>query len=446
MKELFKEFASTSEADWLKKIEVDLKGKSLDVLKSKPEPDLEIIAYHHADSAVYLPENAAIRNLSRNANQWGIRQEFNDNKENNNDILEALNDGVTSIGLSINDPVSFKSFTKDVQFQYISSDIKYSSLEVALKTQVPSQSTLNFDSIALNAEKGSSDIEMASFLEFYKSKPTHKSIWVSGNLYGEAGASTIQELAFTVGHLNEYIQLLFDQNYSLAEINDKITVSLSVNENYFVNIAKFRAIHALISLLFEGYDPKYKAKNATIYGKTNLRHHAKNDKNNNPLRETTQAMSAIIGGCDTLTVAYPSFGTENEINRFRRIAKNIQLILKEESYFDKVVDPSGGAYYIESITNQLIEKAWAIFLEVEHKGGIVKSIESNDIQTRIGENKNQLIADLNLNQRTFLGVNKHANAMEDWVNLNPPKMEEPTAFVALAPFYLEDHFTKTNLR
>ena len=443
MNNIFDEFESTNYSDWIKKIEIDLKGKPFDVLASNPEPDLEIVAYHHSDNAPEENGNTTSRNLSRSNNNWKIRQHFEGKTTQNKNLLAALNDGVNAIGISIDTTTDYTSLTKGILFDHIHSDIAFSELETAIAFKSEPQSILNFDVIGLNALEGKSTISLENHYEFFQRHPENKSIWVSGTMYGSAGASTVQELACTIAHLNEYIQFLSDQGVTLKEINEKITLELSVNENYFVNIAKFRVIRDLVAMVFKGHQANFEASTPSIFAKTNIRHLAKNDKNNNALRETTQAMSAVIGGCDVLTVDYGRFGTETEVRRFERIAKNIQLVLKEEAYLDKVVDPSGGSYYIESITNQLLNKSWQLFLEIENNGGLLESLKDNTIQNRIIENKNKLVADLLSNKRTFLGVNKHPNGMEEWIEPINNSSEALTDFTPLTPFYLENHFSKT---
>lgn len=434
--EIFKDFNSVSNEEWMSKIETDLKGKPLTVLASKPEPDLDIVAYHHGDSKLNRPENGLGRNLFKTSNNWHIRQEFNDNGK----LLNALSEGVDSIGLTINSETKLVELTKDVQFQYISSDFTFNEETIALTTDIPQNTVVNFDVIGLNLKSGTWNARLENFLAVYKKHTAHKTVWVSGSHYGTAGASTIQELAFTISHLNEYIQFLKDQGESLLAINQKLVLELSVNENYFVNIAKFRVIKDLIQLVFRGYDAAYNIVHPTIYAKTNLRHLAQNDKDNNPLRETTQAMSAIIGGCDVLTITYGQHGSPNEVERFERIAKNIQLVLKEEAYLDKVVDPSGGSYALEAISEQLLTKSWALFQEIEKNGGLIASIHDNTVQDKIEANQKQLVSDLVDNSRTFLGVNKHPNATELWTTVSPENAESTSSFRPLLPFYLENYF------
>ncbi len=434
--EIFKDFSSVSNADWMEKIETDLKGKPLSVLTSKPEPDLEIVAYHHGDNTIDNTDNGLSRNLSKANNSWKIRQEFSDNAK----ALKGLNEGVDAIGLKVNSETNFDQLTKGVQFDYIASDITFEDKHAALNTKIPSGSVLNYDVIGMNLTAGNWQAELNDFLAVYQKHNNNKSIWISGSIYGIAGASTIQELAFTIAHMNEYVQFLKDEGCSLAEINEGLVVELSVNENYFVNIAKYRIIKDLIQLVFKGYDSTYEIKSPVIYAKTNLRHLAQNDKNNNPLRETTQAMSAVIGGCDVLTVTYGQHGTTQEVERFERIAKNIQLVLKEEAYLDKVLDPSGGSYAIEAISKQLLTKSWTLFQEIEKNGGLIAAVRNNVVQNKIAENQKQLITNMVDNSSTFLGVNKHPNAVETWVDSTQNNAKKSSEFKALQPFHLENHF------
>ena len=220
-------------------------------------------------------------------------------------------------------------------------------------------------------------------------------------------------------------------------------IELTVNDNYFVNIAKFRVIHALVRHVFLQYDSAHNYTPVLIFAKTNIRHLAVNDQNNNVLRETTQAMSAVIGGCDVLTVSHLEIGSAQERARTRRIAKNIQLILKEEAYLNRVVDPSHGAYFIEDLSQQLIEKSWHLFCETENAGGLILELMANKIQTQINDNKKQLIADLMNQSKTFLGINKHPNSMEKWVDISPiTPTTVPIDFEPLRPFYLENQYIK----
>jgi methylmalonyl-CoA mutase len=301
---------------------------------------------------------------------------------------------------------------------------------------------LNFDLIAQEIEDGSWFSTKEIFIDYFKKTKSFSNLWISGNVYGDAGATTIQELAFTLTHLNEYVDMLVNSGESLATMNKNLNIELSVTENYFVNIAKMRVIRTLVRGLFEAYDAKHTHLPITLYAKTAQRHLAINDSNSNLLRQTTQAMSAVLGGCDVLTVQTLKTGDAVQDAIHERMAKNIQLVLKEEAYLDKVVDPSAGSYYLESLSNQLLISAWDKFKEIERLGGFGDCIQNNFIQNQIEENKAYLIEQLNTKKATFLGVNKHPSALETWKNLEPAEIPKTKTFKAIVPFRLESHYTQ----
>jgi methylmalonyl-CoA mutase len=434
MKKLFEEFNPTSETEWIEKITTDLKGKSLEVLNSNPEMDLEIKAFHHKDSAKQNP--SPIQKLS---NSWSIRVKYN--QESNSKIISDLNEGVNCLGLVFSNQEEFDKQTSEVKFEHISSDVKFDNSNDAKSFKGNSSTYLNFDVFSTGIKSGDWKFNKTEFLEFFHAHPSSKTIWIDGANYGESGATTIQELAFAANHLNEYIQLLVDANVSLEEINKKIVVELSVNDNYFINISKFRVFRNLVNLIFSAYDPDFKVSPIVVYAKTSARFLAQNDSNNNLLRQTSQAMSAVLGGCDVLTIQPTDSNEDNQINR---ISKNIQIILKEEAYFDKVVDPSSGAYYIENLSSEIQNKSWDLFKEIEKVGGLCTAIESETIQNYILKNTNYMVNQMNNKEKTFLGVNKFASSLEEWTNVSLPEFSNYGTFKSLNPFHLEAHYKKSN--
>jgi len=434
MKKLFEEFNPTSANEWIDKITTDLKGKPIDVLISNPEMDLQIKAYHHRENA--SQDSSPVEKLSNN---WSIRKEYTN--ESNQTINADLNEGVDCLGLTFSNQQAYETQTASIQFEHIASDIKFDNLAAATDFSGDSSSNLNFDIFSIGIKSGDWKFNKDEFLKFYKAHPSAKSIWIDGTIYGEAGATTIQELAFSANHLNEYVQLLVDKGESLTEINKKIVVELSVNDNYFVNIAKFRVFRKLVTLIFSAYDSDFKVSPITLYAKTSTRFLAQNDANNNLLRQTTQAMSAVLGGCDILTIQPSKYNQDEQINR---ICKNIQIVLKEEAYFDKVLDPSKGSYYIENLSKELENKSWDLFKEIEELGGLCTAIESETIQNFILENTHYMVKQMNEQERTFLGVNKFPSSLEEWKEVSLPEFDNYGAFKSLNPFYLEAHFKKTN--
>lgn len=439
MEKLFQEFPPIQFSDWVEQLKKDLKDKPLDLLQTSPEMDLSFSSYYHPVEHQYKNVHQSIlNNFHRKNNTWSIRRIYSTGE--NQKILRDLNEGIDAVSLPFNNDQQFNDDSKDILFEHIVSDIKLEDKNAALSISPLKYSSLNFDVIAINAITGNSNLTLADFKEFYDKTSQNKNIWISGYVYGDAGASTIQELGNTLSHLNEYLQYLTDQKETLQTINNKIVIELSVTDNYFVNIAKFRAIRELVRLLFNGYDQSYAVKPITIYAQTSVRFLAENDHNNNFLRQTTQAMSAILGGCDALTII-PLKGTKSEENELNeRMAKNIQLVLRDESYLDKVIDVSAGSMFIESLTDQLIEKAWQKFLAIEKNGGLITSLKKGIIQQTIKENREDIRQKIQQGKKTFLGVNKFPSNLEQWNNLSKPESSTGYEFEPLSPFKAEYYF------
>ncbi|OYQ43285.1 methylmalonyl-CoA mutase [Flavobacterium cyanobacteriorum] len=222
---------------------------------------------------------------------------------------------------------------------------------------------------------------------------------VDGSLYQNAGATIVQQIAYTLAHANEYFN-------RVATINKPVVLQVSVGTNYFFEIAKLRALRLLFNLISKEYDHNFDChiittptrRNKTLY-----------DYNVNMLRTTTECMSAILGGADSVAnLPYDAiYHKDNEFGD--RIARNQLLILKNESYFDKVNNPADGAYYIEELTQQLAEKALALFKDIEANGGFITQLIEGTIQRKIQESaaKEQELFDSG--KEILLGTNKYPN-------------------------------------
>ena len=396
---LFQDFDSVSSADWITKIEKDLKGKPLDMLNYSPELGIETKAYFHPDNNIQPNQLEPLE-----SNDWYIQENFGSN--DNQKIIDSLQVGCDSIQLDVDDKTNYKNLLTGVELKYISTEFRYkdkanwNNLNTFLSNNKSEDVSVSFPVLTNGIENGNWTNKLSDLKDFKKSLDNYaqRTIHVDGFTFGKAGASTIQELAISLAQLSEYTQYLLENGEDLEDIAHCFYTTLSVNDEYFTNIAKFRAYQVLLSEFFKSFDEFFELDLTLINGQTNFRHLAKNDRYNNLLRSTTQAMSAILGGCANLLVT--PFDKSNEVSV--RMARNIQLVIKEEAYFDKVNDPSAGAYYIEDLTNQLIEKSWSLFLEIESKGGYIKAIEDNFIQSEIQKNKSLLIDQLNSSQKTFL--------------------------------------------
>lgn len=224
-------------------------------------------------------------------------------------------------------------------------------------------------------------------------------VTINSALYQNAGANMVQQIAYTVGHAIEYFS-------RLKNVQQPYTVTVGVGSNYFFEIAKLRALRMVFSAVAKTYGVN---ENLHIIAVPTRRNKTLYDYNVNMLRTTTECMSAILGGADTV-INLPYDAIYHKSNEFAdRIARNQLLILKNESYFDKVNNPADGAYYIEEITTQLAEKALALLKDIEAHGGFLKQLIEGNIQRKIAESaaKEQELFDNG--KEVLLGTNKYPN-------------------------------------
>jgi methylmalonyl-CoA mutase len=243
--------------------------------------------------------------------------------------------------------------------------------------------------------------------------PSEAILSVDTQLYQNAGANIVQQLAYAMAHANEYLNHLRNKKDLL------INFKTAIGNNYFFEIAKLRALRKLFALLAMEYEMNPVCH---IIASPSRRNKSIYDYNVNMLRTTTECMSAILGGANAVcNMAYDSiYQKSNEFGE--RISRNQLLILKEESYFNAVANPSDGAYYIESLTDQLAESALKLFKEIEAGGGFLKLLKEGTIQRKIKESADKEQQRFDSGELLLLGTNKHPNPddrMKDNLELYP---------------------------
>lgn len=227
------------------------------------------------------------------------------------------------------------------------------------------------------------------------------------SLYQNAGANITQQLAYALAQANEYL------NHFNGAIGNEIVFNVAVGTNYFFEIAKLKALRVLWNSLAQEYNCKTTCHIITTPSKRNKTIY---DYNTNMLRTTTECMSAILGGADTVdNLPYDAiFHKDNEFGE--RISRNQLLILKNESYLNKVSNPTDGSYYIENLTHQLADKALELFKDIERQGGLLTQLKEGTIQRKIKEaaqKEQQLFDD---GKEVLLGTNKHPNPNDKMKN------------------------------
>jgi len=243
--------------------------------------------------------------------------------------------------------------------------------------------------------------------------PKFQYLTINASIFNNSGAGIINELAFSMAMAAEYLTYLTNNGLDVDEVAPKIRFHFSIGSNYFMEIAKFRAVKYLWSKIVNAYGLN-DATNATMFI------HCSNSQWNktiydpyvNMLRTTTESMSAILGGINSLSVLPFNTVYETETEFSERIARNQQLVLKSESYLDKVADIGAGSYYIESLTDKLIQNAWEQFLKIEEEGGYIVAFKNGTIQKVITDEVSKKNNDIATRRKSILGVNQFPNITE----------------------------------
>lgn len=238
-------------------------------------------------------------------------------------------------------------------------------------------------------------------------------VTISGQIFGNSGSTIVEELAFALSAGHDYLVRLTEAGLTVDQAARKLRFSLSVTANYFLEIAKLRAARMLWANIVKGYDPeKNCACKMMIHAETSRWNQTVYDPYVNMLRGTTEAMSAAIGGVHSLEVTPFDRAFEAPTEFAKRIARNVELLLKHESHFDQVVDPAGGSYYIENLTQSIADQAWTLFLEIEEQGGYTAAYKAGTIVEKVkasAANKDKNIA---TRRQILLGANQFPNFTE----------------------------------
>lgn len=422
MKKLFDYFDPISSKQWKQRIQFELDGadyaKSL--IWNSPE-DIQVKPFYHRD------EFKGSFSSNTKATAFKICQNIfvHDLTKSNLRALDSIARGAESLRFTIiNEQTDVEKLLENLPLEQLTIyfNLGFLSVDYIKKIEAIAQDKkanffCNLDPIGHLAKEGNwfltnekNNFETLELLS--KSTKIISIISIDSGLYQNAGATMVQQIAYSLAHANEYFN-------RISKIDKPIVFQVSVGTNYFFEIAKLRALRLLFNLIAKEYNHNVDChilvsptkRNKTLY-----------DYNINMLRTTTECMSAILGGADAIAnLPYDAlYHKDNEFSD--RIARNQLLILKHESYFDKVNNPADGSYYIESLTQQLAEKALTLFHDIEAQGGFLKQLNAGIIQRKIQESANKEQELFDAGKETLLGTNKHPNTndrMKDNLELFP---------------------------
>ncbi|MFQ3253648.1 MAG: methylmalonyl-CoA mutase [Loktanella salsilacus] len=248
--------------------------------------------------------------------------------------------------------------------------------------------------------------------------PKFNSISISGYHMQEAGANLVQELAYTLADGREYVRAAIAAGMDVDSFAGRLSFFFAIGMNFFMEASKLRAARLLWSRVMEEFEPKDpKSSMLRTHCQTSGVSLQEQDPYNNVVRTAYEAMSAVLGGTQSLhtnaldeAIALPS-------DFAARIARNTQLILQEETGVTNVVDPLAGSYYVEKLTHDLAEAAWALMEEVEELGGMTKAVASGMPKLRIEETAAKRQADIDRGTEVIVGVNKYRKDKEDPIDI-----------------------------
>lgn len=426
------DFPAVSAKGWKQQIQTDLKGADYNEHLIWPSPEQIDVKpfYHPEDIEAIQPSKIA------SPTNWHIGQEIyvQNASMSNQKALDAIVRGAESI--------VFKVPSEDIDIQILLKDIELAAAPVHLKLDFLSPA---FCKKLADLNKGETNnlsiqIDILGHLartgNWYQSlEQDHKLLsqineemgsipflGIDGSLFQNAGANKIQELAYTLSQAHEYVAFLKDQKNGLVCAP---VFTLAVGSNYFFEIAKIRALRILWTALAREYKVP---ENCHIIAYPAKRNKTLYEYNTNLLRTTTECMAAVLGGANTIC-NQPYDAIYHKDNEFgERIARNQLLILKNESYFGAVSNAADGAYYIESLTNQLATKALALFKNIEAAGGFLKSIKNHTIQKKIRESADKELLRFDAKEEILVGTNKYENSqdtMKDSLEIYPFLKTQP---------------------
>jgi len=461
---LFSEFPPVSTEAWEAQINTDLKGKDYDkTLIWRTNEGINVRPYYRDENLNGLEfvgtlpgQFPFVRGNRKAGNNWLIRQDIEvvNLVEANQKALDIISKGVASVGfvfknyreISVDDLIQLLrgiSLEKtEVNFVMTCKNLPLvKSLVAFLKDQKVNpgemKASVNFDPIGVFTLKGkfcSSETEaFVRVKEVLESASEYKGIQligVNGRNFNNAGASIVQELGFSLAIGAEYLTRLTENGMNAGAVAPRIRFNFGIGGNYFMELAKLRAARMLWANIVKAYNPKCEcgpdckcdnncnsdlclcACEMNIHSETSVWNKTIYDPYVNVLRTETEAMSAILGGTDSLTVLPFDIVYEQPTDISERIARNQQAVLKEEAHFDKIADPAAGSYYIETLTASIAEQSWKLFLEIQEKGGFIAAFRQGFVQAQVNEMAAKRIKAVATRRDNILGVNQFPNYTE----------------------------------
>ncbi len=441
---LFSDFTAPTRQEWLDKINVDLKGADYQKkMVWRTNEGFSMEPFYRKEDVDKLPtvnalpgEFPYVRGNKPASNEWHVRQDIkcDDAKQANQQALDVLNRGVDSLGFFIpGKKVSADYLATLLQGIYPEAvelnfhTCQRHSVELAkifvewLKQQGADlqkvEGSISFDPIEKILMKGKDatpvlETELKPMVEALSELPLFKAVAVNAYKLTNAGAYSYQDLGYALSWGNEYMQQMTEAGIAPEVAASNIKFNLGINGVYFMEIAKLRAARMLWAQIVAQYTSDKQAAKMHVCAYTTTFNQTVFDSYVNLLRSQTEAMSAALGGVDSMVVTPFDTPYEQPTDFAERIARNQQLLLKEECHFDRMVDVAGGSYFLEELTIALAQQAWKLFLSVEDEGGFLAAAMAGKVQTTINDTNAARHANAGKRKEFLLGTNQFPNFTE----------------------------------
>lgn len=440
---LFSDFAPQSTQEWIDRIAKDLKGADFDrKLVWRTNEGFNVQPFYRLENMedkafmnTYPGDFPYVRGNKKDNNDWLVRQDIivEDVKAANAKALDILNKGIDSVGFILN----WKDLTKDelatlldgIFMDCVEINFEKSHDTVGLIKNFQALATekgialdklnggVSIDTLSGFSTKGSfghgeevSFNHLKEVIETAKALPNFKVIAVGGSLFNNSGSSIVEELGFSLAAGAEYLSRMVAAGLSVDEVAPKVRFNFATSSKYFMEIAKLRAGRMLWAYIVKAFGASNEAVcKMNVHGETSDWNKSVYDPYVNMLRTQTESMSAVLGGLDSFTVRSFNSSYEAPTEFSERIARNQQLLLKEESHISKIADPAAGSYYIESLTESIADEAWKLFLAVEDKGGYLAAFKAGFVQDTIKATAQKRDLAIATRRENFLGTNQFPN-------------------------------------
>lgn len=443
----FSEFAPNSTQEWIDKITKDLKGADFNrKLEWRTNEGFNVKPFYRLENLedknylnTYPGDFPFVRGNKKSSNNWLVRQDIlvKDVKAANEKALDILNKGVDSLGFDLDG----KNLTKqeletllnnivldcvELNFEkahgtielinnlkQIAADKGIAPEKINGAVSIDLLSDFNLRGVFCLSEKEAFD-HLKEAIVASKDLPNLKIVAVGGKVFNNAGSSIVEELGFSLAAGAEYMTQMTERGLSVEEVAPKVRFHFATGAKYFMEIAKLRAGRMLWAKMVKAFGAKAdETCKMFVHAETSDWNKTVYDPYVNMLRTQTESMSAVLGGLDSFTVKPFNHIFEESTDFSERIARNQQLLLKEESHLGQIADPAAGSYYIETLTESIAENAWKLFLDVQEKGGYLAAFKEGFVQSTIAATAQKRDMSVATRRENFLGTNQFPNFNEE---------------------------------